>query len=121
MRSAFLLAFAFVSLLVACGPMVSAERIGRPVRPMRPKAVEDVALVTQKPDYPFVEVALLRIQDSDYDWSHGTLLQKLRAHGAKLGCDAVIVLGTHRAGELFNRNANRTAHTASCIQYTDPN
>lgn len=113
--------FAFLAAAVsvtACGPVVWHEPIGKPARPMWPKRPEEVVVITQKPDRPFVEVALLRAQESDYDLSRGTLVQKLRAHAAKMGCDGVVLVGATQTGELFARDERRDALLATCIQFT---
>ncbi|MDB5218747.1 MAG: hypothetical protein JWO86_6674 [Myxococcaceae bacterium] len=102
-----------------CGPFVSAEPLNAPVRPMRAKPVRDVALITQKPDRRFVEVSMLHISGDSLDWSSGTLFEKLRAFGAKKGCDAVLIVGRSDSRDLLDPSKPTAGYMASCIQYID--
>jgi hypothetical protein len=115
-RSLFAL---FVLGAAGCGPFVSAEPLNAPVRPMHAKPVRDVALITQKPDRRFVEVAMLHISSDKLDLSKGTLFEKLRAFGAKRGCDAVLVVGRSDSHELLDSSQPSVGYMASCIQYVD--
>jgi hypothetical protein len=105
--------------LVACGPVVAIEPLNSPVRPMTPRAPEHVELLTQKPARPFVEVAMIRMQDSKYDASTGTLFEKIRARGAKMGCEAVVIVGRDDGTELFARDEPVVGYMASCLQYRE--
>jgi hypothetical protein len=114
-----LLALLVLSTAGGCGPFVSAEPLNAPVRPMHAKPVRDVALVTQKPERRFVEVSMLHISADSLDWSKGTLFEKLRAFGAKQGCDAVLIVGRSDSTDLLDPSKPMTGYMASCIQYVD--
>lgn len=103
----------------ACGPLVSSEPLNRPVRPMSSKDPSEVDLLTQPPSRPFVEVAALSIQASDWDWSSGTLFQKLRREGGRMGCDGVVVVSRSDGSEILRPSAPRQGWLATCVQYTD--
>jgi hypothetical protein len=118
MRSVFLLALIALSTS-ACGPLVSAEQLNAPVRPMHTKPVRDVALITQKPDRRFVEVSMLHISSDSTDWSSGSLFEKLRSFGAKQGCDAVVIVGRSDSRDLLQPSRPTAGYMASCIQYLD--
>jgi hypothetical protein len=112
--------FAVLALaLVGCGPVVGIESLNAPVRPMAPREPEHVELLTQKPARPFVEVAMIRIRESKYDATAGTLFEKIRARGAKMGCEAVVIVGRDDDTELFDRHEPVVGYMASCIQYRD--
>ena len=83
------------------------------------KDPSEVALLTQRPDRPFVEVSTLEILDASTDVTSGTLFSKLRASGARRGCDAVIVVGRSDGTPLFE-SGRREGYLASCIQFVDP-
>jgi hypothetical protein len=86
---------------------------------MRAKSPESVELITQKPDRPFVEVSMLHVSADTLDWSSGTLFQKLRAFGAKKGCDAVVLVGRSDSREILDSSQTSRGYMASCIQYVD--
>lgn len=86
---------------------------------MHAKPLRDVELITQKPDRRFVEVSMLHISSDRLDWSRGTLFQKLRAFGAKQGCDAVLIVGRSDSHELLDSSEASVGYMASCIQYVD--
>ncbi len=106
-------------LVVGCGPAVLSEPLNAPVRPMPVRSASSVALLTQKPDRPFVEVSALRVWDGDFDFSSGTQFQKLRAFGGRLGCDAVVVVGRSDSRSLLDRKRTQEGYLATCIQYVD--
>lgn len=113
---------AFVALsflLVGCGPAVLAEPLNPPVRSMVRRDPSEVSILTQKPDRPFVEVAAISVWDGSFDWSSGTLFQKLRRHAARMGCDAVVVVGRSDVPDLFDRSYQKEGYLATCIQYRD--
>jgi hypothetical protein len=86
---------------------------------LRAKRPQDASLLTQKPDRPFVEVAMLQVSADILDWSHGTLFEKLKAFGAKKGCDAVVIVGRSDAHDLLQPSKPTAGYMGSCIQYVD--
>ena len=109
----------FVLCAAGCGPFVSAEPLNAPIRPMHAKPLHDVALITQKPDRRFVEVSMLHISADSLDLSRGSLFEKLRAFGARQGCDAVLIVGRSDSGDSLDPSRPMTGYMASCIQYVD--
>lgn len=105
--------------LAGCGPLISVERLNSPTRPMTPRPPDDVELLTQKPSRPFVEVAMIRIEDSVYDATPGTLFEKIRVRGGKMGCDAIVIVGRDDGTELFDRSRKIPGYMASCLQYNE--
>lgn len=106
-------------LLVGCGPAVMSEQLNSPIRPMPSRPASSVALLTQKPDRKFIEVSALNVWDGDFGWSSGTLFEKLRAYGGRLGCDAVVVVGRSDSRSLLDRDRTQEGYLATCIQYID--
>ncbi len=80
-----------------------------------------------RPERPFVEVGLIEAQQNTiYGDGAVTVLEKLRAHAAEQGCDAIIVTGSNDAvvgGGGGNAAGSWIAtlhgYRASCIMYRD--
>lgn len=85
-----------VLLAAACGTSTKHTILNPSPRPMTPRPAETVELFSSgAPTTPHVDVALIEVEESS-SWSQADtpdMLKALRARGAALGCDAVVVGG----------------------------
>ena len=62
---------------------------------------------------------MLHISADSTDWTSGTLFEKLRAFGAKQGCDAIVIVGRADSTDILRPSKPTPGYMASCIQYVD--
>jgi hypothetical protein len=85
-----------ILVAAACGTSTKHTVLNPSPRPMTPRPVATVELFSSgAPATPHVDVALIEVEESS-SWSQADtpdMLKALRARGAALGCDAVVVGG----------------------------
>jgi hypothetical protein len=63
-------------------------------QPMRPKAPDDVSIVSTAPNRPFVEVGFIEGWQENSLEEEASVLAKMRAKAGALGCDVLLITGT---------------------------
>lgn len=107
-----------------CGTRAFFYPTNIPPRPMSPRTVESVQLLTTAAQQPYVEVGRIEATQVSSNWSTGgseAILATARQRGAEVGCDAVLVTGRHdRRGSTQVSSAVLEGFDATCIVYKDP-
>ena len=124
------LSLAFL-LAVGCGTSIHATTINPSPHPMTPRPPATVEMFTSgAPPRPHVDVAFLEAEESSGLSLDRTpqMLDKLRARGADMGCDAIVIGGMSSrdpgVGDaeswLVENPKGRKGIYATCIVYTAP-
>lgn len=101
----------------ACGTGAFFHPMNTPPRPMSPRSVESVQLITTAAQQPYVEVGRIEAQQVS-NWSMGgseAIFAAARQRGAEVGCDAIVV-----TGEVQESKTTLPGVHATCIVYKDP-
>jgi hypothetical protein len=114
-------------VLAACGTYVTAVPTNRPVRAMVPRDPMSVEVFTSAiPQRAYVEIAYLESQqESDLSLdSAATVLEKMRARAAQMGCDGLIIGGGNDAvvGSSFRGTGSTSTlrgYRGTCVQWSD--
>jgi hypothetical protein len=113
-----------LGLCGGCGTFVTATAINPAPRPLVPRTPESVqVLASIPPPEPFVDVALLEVEQSEGFNRQGMdfMIQRLREKAAELGCDAVYVKNTSEyEGDDAWLDPDRSLLLATCIVFTPP-
>ncbi|MEY4545796.1 MAG: hypothetical protein RL685_1991 [Pseudomonadota bacterium] len=113
-----------LGLCWGCGTFVTATAINPAPRPLVPRSPESVqVLASNPPPEPYVDVALLEVEQSQGLNRQGMayMIQRLREKAAELGCDAVYVKNTsEHEGEDPWLDPDSSQLLATCIVFTPP-
>ncbi|MEY2932835.1 MAG: hypothetical protein RL033_3584 [Pseudomonadota bacterium] len=113
-----------LGLCWGCGTFVTATAINPAPRPLVPRSPESVqVLASNPPREPYVDVALLEVEQSQGLNRQGMdyMIQRLREKAAELGCDAVYVKNTsEHEGEDPWLDPDSSQLLATCIVFTPP-
>lgn len=113
-------------LLAACGTTTQFASTNPSPRPLASRPASTVAVfTTTQPDRPFVEVGLIKAQQSS-DLSNDDMpdiIAELRREAGRRGCDGVIIAGaadrTVPSAFVGGSSSTLEGYLATCIVYTD--
>jgi len=93
------LLFVLALIAAACSASADVMRLDDIVRP--PRNPELVRLLLERPDTPYVSIALIEVSDEGWGMSLESLREKLVEEAAKIGGDAVILRQTDSDGTII--------------------
>ncbi len=105
-------------LCAGCGVSVKATEINA-VYTHGARDPEDIEVYTaSRPDRPIVDVSLLEARDGLLRGGTEALIEALRKHAARHGCDGIVVHGVATDDVLTDGGIVRTKNaTATCFVY----
>jgi hypothetical protein len=110
-----------VVLAAGCGTSIQATMINPAPHAMRSRPPETVEIYSSgPPQRPYIDVAYLEAeQQSAYSGDDtAQFIRHLRARGAAMGCDGVVLGGvTHAAEPSTDLHLSRKGLTATCVMY----
>jgi hypothetical protein len=109
-------------LVFGCAAGVRSTLVHSPPRPLVPRSVGSVQVLQSPPAEPYVEVALLQVEQSEQleGAEQARLIARLREEAAKIGCDALYVPGSFERKGASTRDAESDPLLARCIVFTPP-
>jgi hypothetical protein len=108
-------------LTAGCGTAIHSTLINPAPHPMQPRPPATVEIYSSgPPQRPYIDVAFLEAeQESAYSGDDTRqFIAHLRARGAAMGCDGVVLGGVTHAAEPGTRvHLDRKGLTATCVMY----